>query len=289
MSMSLYVHPSTVFPVLNVRKLGSAGFDRQQQSNRFEGFAGDRDYVELPEGVTADVEYFNSAGVSQWTVVRSDLHANVDDWVGFTLDGSLVYLVGVDEGTTPDTFYLASVDAAGTVINIGNGQPGSDFSSTGVDWWSVVGGAAGSTGIQRNAVGDGNILVRQRQTAGTEEMEINISTGAIVADPAVISSDFSTRGGHKTADGIYCGFSAGVISLWTAARGIAYLSVDVAVGDSMGHPDWAAIAKMVVWKTEVYGFQPGSTAGMMQPRIWLQTDFDTWVKKIYEDVAGLTL
>lgn len=52
-----------------------------------------------------------------------------DEWVGFWMNevGTLLYIVMFDRGTTPYTYALVTVDAAGTVTTLGTDQPSSDF------------------------------------------------------------------------------------------------------------------------------------------------------------------
>jgi len=177
-------------PVLPRTPLGDAAFANGRVSNRHRGFLGNGDYVETPATVGDTLEYYNNAGVLQWSIANTQLNAAVDNWVGFHADLTdlLIYAMGVDEGTTPDTFYLVSINTAGTITNIGAGaQPGVDFASTPTNWWAQSATSTGSAMIQRAADGSGNIFVRASNTSlGFQEMEVNIATGAIVSDPAVI-------------------------------------------------------------------------------------------------------
>ena len=179
---------------------GMKGYDT---STRLEGFVGNGDYVDVPVNHGPFI-YYNSAGVQQWSTAKTDLHANVDYWSGvmYDLTDSVIYLLGVDSGTTPHTFYFASVNVAGTVVNIGSDQPATDFTA-------VPRTYSEDTNMYRDGGdGVGNMFLRAGEGNG-EQMEINISTGAIVGDVEDVHSlgSILASGGnaypYKTPNGTY--------------------------------------------------------------------------------------
>ena len=167
----------------------AARFKFTQKSNRFEGFLGDGDYIELPISAPNSVVYFNNADVIQFSIARTTIAGTSEDWVGFTFDKTdgLIYVVVVSEDENPNLYFLASINQAGTIVNIGQAQPGVDFAGTTGSWYNTGATTATASNIQRAADGSGNMFVRQTQTiVGMQEMEINITDGSIVSDPAVI-------------------------------------------------------------------------------------------------------
>ena len=183
----------------------AARFANQMNGNRMEGFIGDGDYIELPISSGTSVVYFNNADVQQFSISRTAIAGTSENWVGFTFDktDSLIYVVVVDEGTTPDTFFLASINVSGTIVNIGSGQPSVDF-VTPTNWWMINAATQGSSTLQRAADGSGNMFVRQTNTVnpGMQEMEMNITNGAIVSDPSSFDNDLDDVA-WKTQSGVY--------------------------------------------------------------------------------------
>lgn len=283
--MSLNISPAVstsanlLPPQLARSSLGSAAFANSSQSNRYEGFNGDRDYVELPILTGNNLEYFNNADASQFTVSKSDINAAVDDWVGFIFDktDSLIYIVAVDEGTTPNTYYTASVNSSGTVVNIGNAQPSSDFTTAATGWWVTVSVVVGASAIQRASDGIGNLFVRQTNTGGMEEMEINISTGAIVSDPAVVDVNIIDVA-WKAQSGNYYSSDSGNLHLF-------YNSVSKTINISIDDPvnfGWTPsnAVKFIQWKGRVFETQP-NTANILSNRIVTTTSIlDAWLDNV---------
>ena len=266
-------------PILVPKGLGAASFAGQMNQNRLEGFSGDGDYIELPTAAASGViQYFNSAGASQWTVAKADINALVDEFIGFVFDDNVIYVVAADNATTPDTFYTASINSAGTVTNIGNAAPANDFTTV-AGKWSVANTSVGSSMVLRGSVGSGNLFVRQNETAGMEQMEINISNGAIVSDPATLLPSLLRYCAWKTTDDLYLGFTSAAtpyISDLTrpALRGMisaAYAPVGVYQNGT----------KPVQWKGYVCMCQPNSAAASNYSRLFEISVFDAWIKRMY--------
>ena len=266
-------------PQLARSSLGGAAFENLAQSNRYEGFLGNRDYVELPVLTGNNLEYFNNSGASQFTVSKANIHANVDDWVGFMFDrtDSLIYIVAVDEGTTPNTYYTASVNSSGTVVNIGNAQPSSDFTTTATGWWINSANTTGASTIQRASDGIGNLFARQSNNASMEEMEINISTGAIVSDPAVIDVNLVDVAWRSQAGNYYSVDIATLQTFYNAFTKTIKVSIN-----SPANFGWSSnsAVKFIQWKGRIYETQ-ANTANLYNNRIVTTINiFDTWMDKV---------
>lgn len=252
----------------------------------FEGFSGDGDYFLIPTASTGPLIYYDNTGSSIFSISPSDINAVCDYWVGFTIDSGVLYIVAVDVGTTPDTFYLASVDITGAVTNIGNDQPSVDFINAGTYWGSGI--TAGATNIQRAAVGSGNLFIRMTTnsaTIGAEEAEINITTGAFVSSPSsIFGMPYNHTGGshhYKTTNGVYLG------SLNTDDYGFQdnnpFLIINLGKSRSIYKgmipiqnillmPD-SVTSRFMAWKNNVYITGSGC-------RVWEKTVFDAWVEEV---------
>lgn len=259
---------------------------------RVPGFVGDGDYINLPvtNGV---IEYYNAANVLQWSKTRTNIFSGMDDWCGFIFDGTLIYLVGVDEGTTPNTYVTASIDVAGTIVNIGNAQPASDFTSTATAWGSGSLSISGSSHIQRasftNGFGSGNILVRQLQTVtGLEEMEIDITDGSIISDPATIAPDILGLP-LKTISGMYLDMYILNIIRTANPDGDVFISnvQDPAVQRWLGTFVSAVGSRFFQWEDR-FIFATNSTAvALTDTRLQFTAEaLDQWVREMYQVSGG---
>lgn len=166
-----------------------------------QGFVGDGDEIELPTTSGDTLDYNNAAGSNQWALNKSSINASVDDWSGFMYDATddLIYIVAYDD--TADTLYTASVNQAGTVTNIGNAVLSSAPTTT--ISFTVNVGNAGASNIWRTADGSGNLFLRYSDSNIIKQVEINISTGAIVSGPddyALMSvAPYETAAGSRVA------------------------------------------------------------------------------------------
>lgn len=275
------------WPVLGqFQGLGAAAFPLEMQANRFEGFAGDGDYVEISISAATFIQYFNAAGSSQWTVTLTNIDVNCDDWVGVTFDGSLIYAIAVDEGTTPNTYHLVSVNSSGTITQLGNGvQPTSDFSTTAGTWFnSSAPTTLGHTTMMRAARGSGNLLVFMTDNAGQGSFaEIDITDGSFVSDPAKIRA---TAGPDAptflTQNGVYwCADAAGFF-LATAEDGFINTNVNTdPMYLIMGSPSLDdGNRRPIVWKDEIYMNFTTSNANFSHPRIFNRDDWETFIDSI---------
>ena len=196
------------------------------------GFSNDGDYIALPMLAADTFDYFDNTGTqivtSAWSggLAVTDIDAACDTWVGPMYDAAagLIYLCGVDTTTTPDTFYFASINAAGTLTNIGNAQVTTDFANPVTFNKSAV--QPGAVCLYRTADGEGNFFVRAAVTGLVEEAEFNISTGALVTDTAtIIAGHFGCP--YKTANGTY-------INIGNHTVGNSVLAVNVAGSGTAG-------------------------------------------------------
>ena len=279
LSQALGIDFVGALPVLRPASLGAAVFAEAQTSNRLDGFNGDNDYIELPSSAAGTIEYFNAAEASQWAVSKANVHANIDDWVGPLFDDGKIYVVGVDEDTIPNTYYLASIDSAGAVTNIGSDQPTVDFTTTAAAWWTDTIVTAGSTLIQRAAEGSGNIFVRQTNSNGMEEMEINISTGAIVSDPTVINANLDYVA-WKTSNDLYISQQNIEPIYMAGSAGYFEFPLDPATADLIGR--YQQNTKAVQWKDRVVFVKSDATVLLGQPRFFSISDFDAWAEALYK-------
>jgi len=258
--------------------LGPGEFDERNITNAFEGFNSDGDRIELPTAAAVSLEYFNAAGASQFTVARTAIAAASDDWVGpmFDKQDGLIYVVVVDEGTSPNTYFLASIDSAGTIVNIGNDQPSSDFTTTATTWYNTAAvGTNGASMIQRQADGLGNIFVRQTNAAGFEEMEIDITNGSIVSDPATVAGSQLAEISWRTKDGHYQSFPATIRPQFKVSGGAETRSL-ITDQQNNGYP--TVTTGLVQWKGNAVVSRANASSEDDARVILSSTEYDLWVK-----------
>lgn len=255
-----------------------ARFANQMNGNRMEGFIGDGDYIELPIIATGNLIYFNNLDVQQFSISRTTVAGTAEDWVGFTFDktDSLIYVVVVSEGENPNLYFLASIDQAGTIVNIGTGQPSVDFNFPTTTWWTINAATQGSSSLQRAADGSGNMFVRQTNTVnpGMQEMEINITNGAIVSDPSDFDNDLDDVA-WKTQSGVY--YSIDNVGSQVFFHPVTKFNRIVIVNSQ--NFGWFATTgnKMLQWKGRMVETASTSTA-RQGSRIAVQIEtFDAWV------------
>jgi hypothetical protein len=79
----------------------------------FWGYNADGDYVVVD---TTSIEYYNNAGSLQWTVNTTDFDALADGFCAVCKEGSYIYAVAVDSGTT--SAWIGKIDSAGSVSSV---------------------------------------------------------------------------------------------------------------------------------------------------------------------------
>ena len=278
---------SSLYPSLTPCVYGNAAFDNLYNAGYVEGFLGDGDYFHLPTSGTEDLKYYNSSKVEQWSIALTDVNAACDYWVGMILDDTddLIYAIAVDTDTTPNTYYTCSINSAGTITNIGNDQPSVvDFISGLWMGGDVIDVNDDTTLIQRASTGSGNLFIRQGSGASTPigmfEAEINISTGAFVSDPTLVSTwNTYMAPSYKTESGIYIGY-------FNRPNTTAATDVQIHIHDSATNridipTSSIAIARSyygarpIVWKDKIrlYSMYNG-------PSSYDITEFDAWVDKL---------
>ena len=263
-------------PTLKTRTLTNEANGNLNVGTNLTGFNLDGDWISILNN-TADVQYFNSSDALQFSVALTDVNAAVDFWVGFVKFGDLVFGIGIDTGTAPDTLYTFTFNQSGTVVNIGNAQLSSDFAVS--PRWATNSDSSGSTGMQI----DGNIFLRVASTT-PEEAEINISTGAIISGP----TEYGGATGqlnlaiYKTSNGNYVGG-------FDSAEGNAniHLSKTFALGTgasfgagnafplSINAPLSTVGVKPVQWGNDTM-FVRGGT-GVLNMRAATTLNFNSWV------------
>lgn len=189
----------SAYPVLRAKALGVAAPNNVMDTqNSYPGFSDDGDYVLVPATSTGNIEYYNSSKILQWSKSITDVNAAVDKWFGWRRsdDGALLHGLGIDEGTTPITFYTFTINSAGTIANIGNDQIASDFSPA-VEWGDAV-GVDTSSNIQINEATDIITLFSGNDEVAT----IDFTDGQFLTAPTTILTS-GDKMSFKTTAGDY--------------------------------------------------------------------------------------
>ncbi len=265
-------------PTLKARTLTNEANGNLNVGTNLTGFNLDGDWISILNN-TDDIQYFNSSDALQFSVALADVNAAVDFWVGFVKFGDLVFGIGIDTGTAPDTLYTFTFNQSGTVVNIGNDQLSSDFAATAR--WITNADSSGSTGMQI----DGNIFLRVASTT-PEEVEININTGAIISGPTGYGGATGqlNLAIYKTSNGNYVGGfdsaegNANIHLSNTFALGTGVFGPSSAFPLSVNAPLSTAGIKPVQWGNDTM-FVRGGTA-VLNMRAATILNFNSWVDSL---------
>lgn len=261
-----------------------AGSVSSLTANIVSGFVGDGDYFVLPTTSTATLDYFDKDNVqitaSSWGggLTIAEMSNAGTAWVGFMLSAadSVIYTVVGKTTTTPDTYYLRKIDAAGTITTIGDtGAGATDFVSIPPIWATPSGNGASS--LYREADGSGNFIIRSNQGNELQELIISDSTGAVVTDTALAAK---TKSLYKTATGIYCGefelTSDNSVLVRTAGQGGV---TDNILSSASGFGAEAAQLMPLQWDGRIVLASNG-TGPIFGPRAYLSSRFNAAIDRI---------
>lgn len=251
------------------------------------GFDGDADVIELPSSPAADLLYFDSSGNQvtdgSWSggIDPVDLGATASAWSGFMRDTSgLIYMVAVDVSTSPDTYFLGTVNKAGTIVQIGNDQPSAD-AGTHLGWGK--GNSTGSTSIYRTADGTGNIFVRFFTSTVTLEAEINIADGQFVTNftqvaigPCPYKTAAGTFIGNFANTGSAAGTSPNVVVDVSGSNGFSRLHIP----DSTGAPGAGTTTggALLQWGGKIV--LAANASNGTGPKAFAVSTFDNWTNRL---------
>lgn len=141
-----------------------------------DGFAGGGDYIRLPATASGALQYYNASNSLVWSKSPPDLFTGSNNWVTFALSvGGLLYCVTTDLSGGTGSVRLSTINAAGTITQIGAGFVPSPALTTGDTW--EPGSNADAAGGQ---LGGGNLAV----FLDSRIITVNATTGASVSDAA---------------------------------------------------------------------------------------------------------
>ena len=141
-----------------------------------DGFAGNGDYIRLPATASGALQYYNASNSLVWSKSPADLFTGSNNWVTFALSvGGLLYCVTTDLSGGTGSVRLSTINAAGTIAQIGAGFVPSPALTTGDTW--EPGSNADAAGCQ---LGGGNLAV----FLSSRIITVNATTGASVSDVA---------------------------------------------------------------------------------------------------------
>jgi len=210
-----------------------------------------------------------------WTVAHTDLHANVDGFVGagrtvwYDDVNDRLYIWGLDTNTTPDTLYTAYVTLeTGAVTNVGNVHLGTNFETP---------TSENNTIVQRAAVDSGNFTLQCKDRV----IVINASTGAEVSNVsavAVTTGTYSTQEG-STFLGLILSTEVNNYATIVKDRVVTVIPMPLlSIGDNI---TLSHNVSYIRWGSEVRAFASVSNRAVF--RAFPLADFDKWV----EDLAAI--
>ena len=256
-------------------------------ASNIEGFSANGDYFILPSVSTDTIDYFDNTGnqivSGSWAsgFAHTGVDATCDGWVGFMLDNSasLMYVVARDTGL--DKFFLASIDVSGTLTNIGSGAIPTTSFGTGPLWGNPSAGGAGT--IYRTADGSGNIFVRANDSNVVSELELSITTGAVITDTVAVATNFCP---YKTNSGRFVGNFTNFSSGTTGAKSSAEVTLtgllmnqSLSIPDSTGVPFAASGLIPLQWGGNIV-FGSNQAAFVKGVRAITPNTFDAWVDNV---------
>ena len=237
----------------------------------------DGSYIRLPTDETGNLELYNAANAQVWVKAHTDIHADAEYWTGvFWIDTTdeKIWVWVYDEGTEPDTYYLATVALSdGTVASIGSCEPGN----------GLYGKIFTSYYAERAAMGSGNLVIRDGDnqiTLDTSDGSIAVATAQITQNGAAInaSADYETEDGliYVTAGPqvVVDPAASGQYSYMYLQRGGSYRNVYI----PMNSPGGAGVYP-ILWGG--YVAICSSAAGKVyNARFFERAAFDAWLKNL---------
>lgn len=200
---------SAPLPIIPTKDLGAAGFPFMADTNRIAGFVGDGDYILLPTGLTASIDYFDENMISQpgWPISIADVAAvasgNIQRWVNFGFYGSNLMVACLDASPTPAQVTFINIDVGGNISAVGNTvSMGADF-PTDPGWLNTL-NAGGNCLHRLNDAGNMFLIVNAPEACW--QAEFSAADGSVVSAPAkIIDCDLNLGAPYKTANGLYAG------------------------------------------------------------------------------------
>lgn len=162
-----------------------------------DGFNADGDYIQLPASLgLATLVYRDNANAIVWSITPTDINANCTDWMTFNLDSvdNLLWLLAMD--TANDVIYTATIDAAGTITNVGNTAVATNLTQNPYGWISSTSNGRRGASMRRAVQGVGNFTV----VSNFVEFVIDSSNGSLVSETTLLAV---IPGSFPSSDGIY--------------------------------------------------------------------------------------
>jgi hypothetical protein len=238
------------------------------------GFVGDGDYVTLPTARAGNISYYDRDGLLIWSYLYTDWVVSATDWQGFTMDpvDALMYVVVTVPG---DATAIGTVDVAGTLVLIGSAvNPGPFFTTAAL--WSQVN--AGTSTIQREADGSGDMHIRTNQAAGMQGMSLSTVDGSITSPVSTISPGIF--GPYKTTDGIFMA-TTGVPSIGVMDSDYVYPVTNVSTQAGFGGGIASqSIPKVIRWNGYAICVSSTSAGAFSDSRAWGSDAMDTFMLAI---------
>lgn len=154
---------------------------QHHRGNRMAGFVGDGDYFLTPDQSNGLLEYYNASGSMQWQYLKASFNATTIEWSGFYFKGALLHVVTWASG---NTVVLSTVDAAGTIVELGNSVVGA-FAG-GSPRWHLAVDANSSSYVQYDWINDEVYIGELGNPNGSRIAKISAVNAALVRGPTAI-------------------------------------------------------------------------------------------------------
>lgn len=258
-----------------------------------EGFLGNGDVIQLPTvvGATGTLTYRNNVNTIIWgPVVPTAIHANCTAWMTFSLDSvdALLWVVAQDD--INNVLYLATIDAAGTIVNVGNAATTGNLADVGTGWISVVSQRSGAN-MLRAVEGAGNFTLH----ATNLRFEIDYTNGAIVTETALTDGKagaFESTSGSTfnvgSTEALNAGTSSGTLQRFILRTPFSFDATRLATATllaplSLGLPNSLGTVDTycaLQWNGDVMLVNPGNASLGTQQVLYDTTEFRLAVDKL---------
>lgn len=250
-------------------------------TNYAPGFDENGDIVSLPTSAGAALNYYNTSGSLVWSITPTAINASSNSWCGmfYDKDEALIYLLTVNASTVTDTYYLATINKAGSITIIGSDQIPTDF--TYYPRFPESSSYAGT--IQPDYDNTSHINLRSMQLSDTYQAVIDRTNGQFISGPSQWNN--SSQGIavlYETPDGIFVGGSGGNVTYGYYYQYIGTQYKTVGILSSYGNSNFPInpyYCTPIIWGDYILLVHESSTTPAGN-NLYLKTDFDLWAKEL---------
>jgi len=245
---------STSFPVPTPLSDNVVNYELSQDASVVKGHVRNGDYYTLPDTTGGSITYHDQSGSIQWTVSKADceaLDSTFNQWCGFGKeDGGVIYAIGVDTTTTPDTYRVFTITEAGVAAFLFNDQPTSDFATA--PSWAASSTANGCSRLYYSPE-TASWEIWSKQSDGGYKLVFDMAAqtmGDVVVNTLHFGAGVGIRAGDYSTIGLIDYTSAGAVIVSLSNRD-TYRQWTTPMVDGIPHAANVALSA-IDWEDELY-------------------------------------